>query len=392
MKIHICNLCQTLCSLAVIIRASRALEQYRVGNDGRQQEARNRGRNIHITLPVHVRYNGGCATHRLHIRAYGLAGLDTSETMMIDDFQDCSFLDALNSLAALVMVYHDDPLALRHHQLIAAHQAHDMPILYHRVIAEVRLLHGALDIRQQVQGLKAYRIVVHDTADGHALIDKACYGVCIIGRGKHKHMLFLGCLNDIRRHAAIARHHQAGYAQIHAINDGLIVTVTDKHDIIVLDDALDGLEAARCYAYIALDEFALFAGDQHLAVRGLDNITVTHAHIGKVLHAQLLEVTICQVTDRHDAHQYALAVRYRHGLQIMLPHDLPQMTQGIVLLDHDLAIQCNILHPRIKIRQEQGLLHTEVLQRIFRLCIDLACPCSNHILTQRLLQVCIADG
>ena len=321
-----------------------------------------------------------------------LAGLDAAQAMMVDDLDDLGLLDALNGLAALVVVDEDDLLALRHDHVVAGNDADETAVLDDRIVAVVRLLHRTLDIRKHVKGLEADRILVHDAADRHALVDQAGYRIRIIRRRKDEDALGLSSLDDLTGQAAATRDDHAGNALGDDVEHRLIMAVADEHDILLIDDLLDGLDAASCDADAALDELALVAGYEHLTVRSSDEVTIAHAHLREVLHRKLLEITLGKIRNRNDADKQALAVRNGNGLELMLTHDLAEMAQRIMLLDDDLAIHRDILDTRVEIRQEQRLLNLEMLERILRLSIDLASTSRDNILAERLLQVCIADS
>ena len=76
----------------------------------------------------------------------------------------------------------------------------------------------------------------------------------------------------------------------------------------------------------------------------------------------------------------------------MIAHDFAQLAQCIMLLDNDLAVEQHIFDARIEIRQEQRLLHMEILERIFRLCVHLSRPRRDDVLAERLLEMRITDG
>ena len=167
--------------------------------------------------------------------------------------------------------------------------------------------------------------------------------------------------------------------------------VTDQNDIVLIDHILDHIDTAGCNAHIAPNKLALFAGYQHLAVGRRDDITVADTHIGQILHTKLLKITLGKIRNRHDTHEQTFTVGNRHRLQIMCPHDFAQMTQRIMLLDHDLAIHRDILDPRIQIGKKKRLFYLEMLQSKLCFRIDFPCTRRDDILSHRLLQMSIAD-
>mgnify|MGYP000753779413 CR=1 FL=1 len=86
-----------------------------------------------------------------------LARLDAAKAVMVDDLEDLGFLDALDCLAALIVVDEDDAVALRQHEIVAADEADEAAVLEDRIVAIVRLFHRALDVGEQVERLEADR-------------------------------------------------------------------------------------------------------------------------------------------------------------------------------------------------------------------------------------------
>ena len=386
------DLSEALCRLLVVRRAGRALEEDRIREDGREQEACDGCRDVDIILPVHVRDDRGRAADRLSMREDRLARLDAAEAMVVDDLEDLGFLDALDGLAALIVVDEDDAVALRQHEVVAADEADKAAVFDDGVIPVARLLHRALDVREQVERLEADRVRMHDAADRHALVDQAGYRIRVIRRREDEDVLCLSGFDDISRDTAIARDDEAGDALIDDVDERLIVAVADEHDVVLLDRVLDHLDRAGSDADLAVDEVALIARDEHLAVRCRDDVAIAHAHFREILHAEFLEIALREVRYRDDADENALAVRDRHRFEVMAAHDFAEMAQRVVLADDDLAVERDILDARIEIRKQQRLLDMEVVERVFRLRIDLAGACRDCVEAKCLLQVRIADG
>ena len=167
---------------------------------------------------------------------------------------------------------------------------------------------------------------MHDAAYRHTLVDETRRRIRIVGRGENEHMTCLRRLDDISRNAAIPRDDEHGNPLFHAVDDGLIVTVADEHDVIFPDSFFDCLEGTCGNAHISLDEIAFDTIDEDLCIDGGDDVSIAHTHVGEVRHAELLEIAFGEVGDRHDTDEDALAVRHRHGAQIMIAHDFPQLT------------------------------------------------------------------
>ena len=65
-----------------------------------------------------------------------LAGLQTSQSVMIDDFNNVGFFDAFDRLRLFIVVDQHHPLAFRHNQPITIDHADDLAVFRHRIIAK----------------------------------------------------------------------------------------------------------------------------------------------------------------------------------------------------------------------------------------------------------------
>ena len=97
--------------------------------------------------------------------------------------------------------------------------------------------------------------------------------------------------------ASVARDDEAGNSLSDTGQNRLRTTIPHKNNIIFLDELVDRLHTAGGNADLTLDRLAFFSGDKHIAVRCTDDITVAHTHIREICHAELLEITLCQITD-----------------------------------------------------------------------------------------------
>ena len=109
------------------------------------------------------------------------------------------------------------------------------------------------------------------------------------------------------------------------------------------------------------------------------------------MQAEFKEVTLCKVADRHNADEFAVGVCDGHGLQFAFAHDFAEMTQRVVLADDGFALQRNVFDTRIQIREEQGLLNLEILQRVFGLIVHFAATGGHGVDAHSLFKVRVAD-
>ena len=171
----------------------------------------------------------------------------------------------------------------------------------------------------------------------------------------------------------------------------LCTAVADKNDVIFLDELVDRLNTAGSNANLTLDCLALFSRDEHIAVRRADDVTIADAHIREIRHAELLEITLCQIADGNNADKNPLAVRHGDGTQIVLTQHFAEVAQCVMLTNDNLAVHRNIFDAWVKIGNEKWLFHMEILKDKLRFLIQLSGACSNSIDAHRLFQMRISD-
>ena len=169
------------------------------------------------------------------------------------------------------------------------------------------------------------------------------------------------------------------------------MTISYENDVILLDELVNGIHTASSNTNLSLDRLALFSCNKHIAVCCTDDVTIAHAHIREICHAELLKIAFCQITDRNDTNKDSRAVGNGNRTHIIFAQDFAQSAQGIVLTDNNLAVHRNVLDTRIEIWNEKRLFHMEILQCEFCLLIHLSSTCRNGIDTHRLFQMCVSD-
>ena len=232
---------------------------------------------------------------------------------------------------------------------------------------------------------------MHNAANRHALVDETCHRIGIVGRRQDKDAALLRLLNRLCGNAPVSGHDETGNALIDTCKDNIFLAVADEDNVVLLDKFFNRMYAARRDADLPLDRLTLFARDQHVAVRRMDDVTIAHAHIGEIRHAKLLEITLREVADRDDADENPLTVRHRDRPQIIVAQHLSKMTQRVVLTNDNLAVHRDVLHARIEIGNEQRLFHMEIFQRELCLLIDFPCARCHSVDPERLFQMSVPD-
>ena len=232
---------------------------------------------------------------------------------------------------------------------------------------------------------------MHDAPNRYTLIDEPCYRVGIIGGRQDKGAACLRLFQSLRRNASVSRHDEAGNTLSNTGENRLCTAVTDKNNVIFLDELVNRLNTAGGNTDLPLDCLALFSRDEHITVRRTDNIAIADTHIREIRHAELLEIAFCQIADGNNADKNPLAVRHGDGTQIVLTQYLAEVAQGVMLTNDDLAVHRNVLDTGIEIGNEERLFHMEILQGKLRLLIHLTGACSNSIDAHRLFQMRLSD-
>ena len=125
-----------------------------------------------------------------------LRGLDAAESVVVDNLNDFGVFNALDSLPAFVVVDEDNLFAVGEHNLIRADQTDELAVFDDGIAAIAVFVHDALNIAEQIHGAEADGIFFHDTANGHALIDKASDGIGVIGREQNEYAALLSLLQN----------------------------------------------------------------------------------------------------------------------------------------------------------------------------------------------------
>ena len=232
---------------------------------------------------------------------------------------------------------------------------------------------------------------MHDAPNGHTLVDEPCHCIGIIRRREDEDTTRLCFLQRLCRDAAVPGHDKTGNPLVNAGQNCLGLSVAHEHDVVPFDDLLNRCDTSGSDADLSLDCLRLITGDKHLTVGGMNDVAIAYAHIREIRHAELLKIPLGKITDRDDADEKPLAVRYGNRPQIILTQNLPQIAQGIVLTHNDLAVHRNILDAWIEIGDQERLFDMEVLQRKPRLLIHFAGTRGNGIDAHGLLQMGIAD-
>ena len=195
-------------------------EHQRVGQNGRQQQARDLFRGGHALLAEHLVQNGGCAAHR-HIAEVDRPGsLQIADAVMVDDLQNIGFFQAVHSLLAFVVVHQNQLLAVQVQQVTAADHAAVLAVLVQN--REVAVAHAGHDLAGVLNG-RVYAefqklLSAHKVAHRRGGGDEPRGSVGVVGGGQDGAALLLG-----------AGHDGAGHCRAAADDDGPGTAVDGAH-------------------------------------------------------------------------------------------------------------------------------------------------------------------
>ncbi len=149
----------------VDFRGRGGFQDDRIGHDGRQEHAGERGRDIHAVLAeLHGNERGRGADGAIE-ELDGVGRGHIGDAVMVDDLQDVRFLYARCGLAHLVVV-HQDHVPTRRRGHIGARDDADgatRPVQHH-CFAQLARDHVIHNIMQDVLGFEPHHVLEHQLA------------------------------------------------------------------------------------------------------------------------------------------------------------------------------------------------------------------------------------
>ena len=363
----------------VVLRAGGGLEEHGVGKDGREHQACDLGRNGHLPVDMHVGYDGAGAAHWVLARENRFVGLDSSQTMMVDDFEDLRLFNAFDGLAAFVVVYQNQFGLFRNHDAFAADHSDQFPVFFHRIIAVLVLFHAALDVDQHVGGLEADHLGLHDFGDGYALVDETGASVCVVRTGEYRDFLAFGRVDDLGVEVPVPGDDQAGDTGFDASQHQVGDAVANQDDIPFFDKLLYRLQAACGNADVPVDFLVFLAFHNRHGIDDVGQFAQAYRGVQETLHAQVLEITLGHVAHGDDAPQVLCLVDDRDGLDIAVPHQGGQFAEVLVLVDGDGAVGGHVRHAGIDVGEQQGWFGLEVVEGEKGFLVEFPGPGRNHV-------------
>ena len=347
----------------------RRTEHQRVGQNGRQQQARNLAAGRQALLLVHLVENRCRAAHR-HIAEVDRPGrFQIADAVMVDDFQNVRFLQTVHGLGALVVVHQNDLLAVQVQQVTAADHAAVLAVLVqNREVAVAHAGHNLLRILDRRIDAEFQQFLgAHKVAHRRGGRDKPRRGVGIVGGCQHRAALLLRAGNDGARHRRAAADNDGLRAAVDGAHLGF-VPVRDQHQIAGADQLLHNFgagadaDAAAVNAGIGIAHHQLgFQRFQQVAAAGVgggQHGSIKQIHIG-----------VGNILDGDKPLQLVVLAHNAERVNLHITHQVPRGTHAHLAVNARLLADVNVLDLGAHIGAEPRRLHAEMLQHKPRLAV-----------------------
>ncbi len=387
------DLGQLLGSVTVLGRTGGGAERERVGENGREHEARNVGRNLHSGLGVGAVDDRAGAANGLGAVVDGCVCLDGANAVVVENLHDLGLVKAVHGLRTLGVIDENDVLALDVDEVGRAHQAKVGAVLVDdgeeavtRLCHDLaRVVHGRVD--RELQDALAQHLGAH--RHGHA--DEARGGEGVVRRGDDGAAVALGGGNDALGHVGTAADDQAPGVAL----DGellCLVAVGDQHDVAGLDGVLHHL-GRGAHAHVALGHAAVGVAQKQRAVERLDDVLVGGLGLGEHGGVEDVHVRVGNVLHRDEAFEVLVLIGDAEGIHLGVLHHVPGGEEAHLGVDAGLLLHHDVLDLRRHRGDERRLLEAKVLEHKCRLAVEGACaPCLVDRLVDLVLEVSVGNG
>ena len=286
-------------------------------------------------------------------------------------------LDSVHCLGLLVMVHHDDLLALQIQQVPSGNHTHIIVVLVHNREIPVALLpHDLPDIFRLLIHIEHGQVVrFHKVLNGHTLIDQSGCRKCIQRRADYYAVVLLGQLLDGYGHLGSLADNDAAGLHLDGAELGFI-TVAQDYQIPFLDIVFHQIRIGRGNQHLALIVIIFGRTYQNLAFQRINDVAVLGIGLGQNLAVIHIHIGGGDISNSNQAFQlFLLCNRQRHHTQP--PHQIPGLLQREIAAHAFRLAYLNISHLSHHIRHIHGCLRLKKVQHILGLLIQLSCPGSD---------------
>ena len=226
--------------------------------------------------------------------------------MVVDNLNDFGVFNAFNRLPAFVVVDEDNLFAFGQHDFIRADNADKFIVFDDGITAVTVLVHDALNVAEQIHRSETHGIGLHDSANGHALINQPADGVRVIRRHQNENSALFGFVQNFGINAAVLRDDEAGDCTVEELEQSFRASVADDNNVLFVEDTDCRKSTARRDNDVAFNQFVFVAADQNFRFGGLNYVAITDAHVNQTLQAEFEEISFGKVADRNDTDEIAV--------------------------------------------------------------------------------------
>ena len=255
-------------------RGGRRTEHQRVRQNSGKQQACNLGWDLYTVLFIHAADDSSGAANRLVAEIHRPGSFQCTKTVMVDDLQNLRLLQTIHSLTALVVVHHNDLLAVHVQQITAAddtaifaigiqdgkiavaHIGHDLAGVFH------------CSIHAEFQQVLAAHKVAHRGSGGN----QAGGGVRIKRGGNDNASFFLCAGQNGTRHSRAAADNNGTGATVNGAHLHF-VPVGHQHNIAGVHGTIHNFRAGA-NKNAAGGNAGIGVAQQHFAFQGAEHVFV----------------------------------------------------------------------------------------------------------------------
>ena len=394
LNINACDFCQSFCRILIHRRTCGRTEHQRIRQDGRTHKPSHFGVDFHLIFQIHQIYDGGSTANGLVTEIYGHGCFQCTQTMMVDDFQNFRFVNAVNSLGFFVMVYHDDFFVVHFQQGTSGQHTDIIAFsIQHREITMADFCHGAADIADKIIFAECNQVFFpHEVAQRGTLADESCCHIRIMRCADDGAVVFL-CqfLNGFGNRGT---HTDNDTACVHFHSTELrFKTVPCDQNIAGFHISFQQVRVCRTnkdFPFLRNHFFGIT--HYHSTVNGIQNIGIFC--FGHCQNSGFINIHVgCgNIFDRNDTFQFAF-VYDRHGRFLHISHSNPCVFQRHFFGQAGCDLNGHVFYLCTHMVDECGAFYTKKVQYILGFVADF--PSSfGYIITvgNFIFQICVCDG
>ena len=288
----------------------------------------------------------------------------------------------------------EDHLAAVDVQQVALRDHADIAVVAvkHGKIADAQLRHGRLDVRNGVIQSEGDDIALaHQMADGNALVDQLGGGVGVERRGDDSTARFLGDPHDRLGDLRAQTDDQTARAHLDRAKLGIAAVDEDDH-IVFVDNFLHQIGICRGDNDLAHGEFSVGIAHNDLTLQGIRDIGIGRFCFRNSGGVTILHVKARLIAQREHAFDLAALSQNRHGLDVLVTHILPCALERQGRIDGLDPAEGHVGNRRFDGFEQLRRRHTELVEHIFGLAVDLARTAGHMLLTREpMLEISVAD-